>query len=80
MAPIWLKVNWMIINKSIPRRYLWNDFNIFSKIYSWEKPLSLNKIYTKDMMVSQCLYVRPSVHPSILTAPAETFQFFTLKR
>ena len=73
MAPIWLKVNLMIINKSLPRRYLWTDIYIFFTELFTRETSFINKLYTEDILILQCLYVHPSVHPSVLTAPAETF-------
>ena len=80
MAPIWLKVNLMIIDKSLPRRYLWTEFNNFFTDLFMRKPLSLNKLYTEDILVSQCMYARPSVHPSILTAPGRNISIFNTKK
>ena len=58
MAPIWLIMNLLIINKSLQCSYLWSDFNNFSQSYSWEKPLSFNGLYTEHILVSQCMSAR----------------------
>ena len=46
MAPIWLKVNLMIIMKSLPRRYLWTDFNnFFTDLFMRETSFIKKAIY-----------------------------------
>ena len=72
MAPIWLIMNLLIINKSLLCRYLWSDSNnFFTELFMRETSFIKRAIYGAH--IGFTMSVCSSVRFSVLTASGETF-------